>query len=414
MPKLNKYKLNHHWLQGLTMGELTPFFMQEVSPGEVFKGFSNAVFRMAPMDYPMFMQMNIHAHIFYCPYRLVLDEFPEMWTGEDTSTAWPTITYGITDQWAKFGIQPITAQTPTLNALPVRVWNTIWNEHFRNELEQSARSLDKIDTMPKVHHSSQDYYGSIQTELAQAGGTSEQVTVTGGVWDVVDYRDAANRQRYKERRAAFGERYEDVLLTEHGIDISDTRLNKPEHCAHARATVGISEVTVTASSTGQEAGEYVGHGITGMKLNFPARKFPEPGLLMGVMYARPRLQLDQRIDHIWFTQDIEDLYHPHLNSDTQDIVSSGEIYSEAASYTNFGYIGKYDHLRKARDNIAGKTEIHNYAANVELSSTPTVAYLHQVQTQNNWFQDQTSSRSDLRCFFDHNISKLSPIPRRKK
>lgn len=418
MPKYTKYGLNHHWISGFRMGQLTPCFMQEVSPGEIWKGRSGAIFRLAPIDYPVFMQMKLHVNFFYVPYRLVWDEFPEVFSGEDTSTAWPTITYSPTNTiWHNFGAHTNVLSTPDLNALPIRVFNKIWNEHFRNPLEQSERTLDTVGgDLPLVHHSSNEYYGSIQTELQQQTNP-EQIEVQSGTPDYIevpDVREAFNRQRFGERRAAFGEKYEDVLLTEHGVNIKEVRLNRPEHCARGQATMGISEVVATATSASEETGEYRGHGITGMQVKFPARKFPEPGMLMGVMYARPRLQLITSTDHTFFTDSIDDLFRPHLVSDTQQIVSSGEIYCNDSSYSNFGYLGKYDHLRHARDTIAGRTDINNYVCDKELSSTPTVAYLHQVQEHDGIFQDQTAVRADIRCMFDHKISKLSPIPRRKK
>jgi hypothetical protein len=415
MARLNRYGMKHHWLTAFRMGKLVPFFLQEVSPGDIWKGFSNAIFRLAPMNHPVFVQMSLHAHIFYCPYRLLFDEFPEVWTGEDTTTAWPTKTYSISDaMWPYFGVPLMTLQTPSMNLMPVRCYNLIWESHFMNPLEQGLPSIDYTSDLHAVHHASSEYYGSIQTELAQGGSTSEQVTVSGGVWDVVDYRDAMNRQRYKERRAAYGERYEDVLLTEHGVDISDVRLQQPEHCARGRAVMGISEVVATASSTSETTGEMKGHGITGMRLNFPARKFPEPGLLMGVIYGRPRLQLNTGIDRLLLQNDHEELFHPHLSSDTQTTVSTNEIFANIATPTSFGYIGKYDHLRKPRDMIAGLSEVEDMAAYRSLTSVPTVAFLHQVQDYSHLFQDAGSSRADFKAFFDHRIGKLSSIPRRKK
>lgn len=411
-----KYGLRHHWLTATRMGKLTPFFMAEVSPGEVFHGSTSGLIRLAPIQLPAFTQIRLHANIFYVPYRILLDEFPEMWTGEDTTTPWPTITYSaIGTLWHYFGIRAISLQSPVLNAFPVYAYNAIWNSHYRNALLQNEVALNRISgDLLQVHHNPNEYYGSIQTELAQGGSTSEQVTVSGGVWDVVDYRDAMNRQRYKERRALYGEKYEDVLRVEHGVDISDVRLSRPELVASGHATMGISEVVATASSTSENTGEYKGHGITGLRINMRKRKFPEPGILMGCVYARPRLQLMNRIDKMFLTQDIEELYQPHLVTDTQQIVSSGEVYSEAASYTNFGYVGKFDHLRTARDTIAGFGEINDYALFKELTSTPTVTVLQQVAEHDNIFQDQTNNRADFRMFFDHRIGKTSPIPRRKK
>lgn len=417
--KLNWFDMRHDWIADCGIGRLTPFFMQEVNPGEIWEGGSQILARLAPLEKPSYVELNMQFHIFYVRYRDVWEEFPEVWTGEDTSTPWPTVTYTSTnsDLIQSLGIAPISLQTPTLNALPIRVFNHIWNEHFRNPEEQAERTLDTFTgPMPQIHYPSSDYYGRITDTLAQA--TDETVTVTAGEWKVDDYREAVNRQRYSNRRTNYGSRYEDVLATEYGQVLPEIAIDKPIHCARGKGTMGISEVVATATSTSEETGEFKGHGITGVNIRFKKRRFKEPGMLMGVCYARPRMQLLNRIDHQWLVQSREDMHFPHLSHDEPEVVSSAEVYSDAATYTNFGYLPRDEWLRKPRDVIAGEmTQIAGigYTWPVPLSTTPTVAILHQVPEFDDQFLHGSSNFvADIAMYCRHSIGKHSTVRKARK
>lgn len=411
--------MKHHWITSGYIGQLQPCFIQEVTPGDTWAGKTTVIARLAPLDSPTFMQLKSHIHFFYVPHRLVWDEFPEVFAGTDTSTAWPTLTYGIAGaQWQRFGLPVNTSSTPTINALPVRAFNLIYNEFFRNPHLESARALGEVTSPARVRFPSNGYFGSLQDEIQQ--GSEETVDSSGATIGVTAIRDAMNRQRWAERRALFGERYRDVLLSDYGVRASDKSLDRPEHCAAGSFTMGISEVVATATSASEETGEIRGHGIGGTSIRFKPRYFEEPGTLMGVVVARPRLQLATGNPHWTFVQDREDLHLPQLASDTDVTVSSGEIFSNAASYSNFAYHPKDQWLRKTPDVIAGSFvaaggTYSNYTAPVELSSTPTLSYLQQVQDYDQLFQDQTASRIDLSLMFSHSIGKKSLVkPPRKR
>jgi len=408
--------MHNQWLCAPRIGELKPCFIQEVTPGDTWKGKSTGIFRLAPMDYPAYMSLNVFVHFFFVPHRLVWDEFEDVITGSDTTTAWPTITYsaGSYPQWQDFGVGLSTTLTPEMNALPVRAFNKVYNEHFRNHLIETERGQDDIG-VARVRFPSRDYFGGIATELQQ--GSEETVDSSGATIGVTSIREAMNRQRFRERRSQYGERYRDYLASDFGVRTPDSRLDRPEHCARAKTTIGISEVVATATSTTENTGEYRGHGIAGIRCNFPKRNFTEHGTLIGVMYARPRLQLNYRHDRLWTVNDKDDLYQPLLADDRQVNVGIREIYSSAGTDTVFGYQAKDEWLRTGRDTIAGEmlnTDFLGWHAHVDLSSAPTVSYLQQVQDYDYLFQNQTSTRQDLTSFFDHKISKLSCIkPRRK-
>lgn len=406
--------MHHQWLTAPRIGELQPCFIQEVTPGDTWSGVSNCMFRLSPMDVPAYMSLKFFVHFFFVPHRIVWDEFEEVITGADVATPWPTITYAYADyeKWLNFGVGINVSNTPEINALPVRAFNKIYNEHFRPHQTIAEVAEDSID-VKRVHFPGSDYFGGITTEIQQ--GSEETVDSSGATIGITEIRDAWHRQKMRERRSQYGERYRD-LLASYGVRTPDSRLDRPEHCARGRTTIGISEVVATATSASENTGEYRGHGIAGLRVNFPKRQFLEHGTLMGVCYARPRLQLRMKVDKQFIVTDKEDLYHPELAGDTQVVVDDIEIYSNVAS-GNFGYQAKDEWLRKGRDVIAARMALgpgENWTSHVDLSALPTVTYLQQVQDYDHLFQDQTVGRIDIHSFFDHRIKKLSIVRPRKK
>lgn len=414
MPKRYKYGMKHQWITDLTIGKLLPIFSQEVTPGDTWQGSSTGVFRLSPLNLPAFMSLGVHVHYFFVPHRLLWDDFEEVITGADEVSAWPKITYSpVNELMQAFGIGINVTATPDVNALPIYAYNKVWNDYFRNDLLVNEIPLTNA-TVKRINFPTFSYEGSITSEIQQ--GNEETVDSSGATIGATEIRDTLNRQRFRERRAQYGEKYRDLLMSDFGIMPSDVRLDRPEHCAQAKTTIGISEVVATATSASENTGEYKGHGIAGLRVKFPKRRFEEHGTLLGVAYARPRLQLRHRMDRQFFTQDKDDLYNPSLSSDTQVVVQAGEIYSDTTA-TNFGYQARDQWLRTARDTIANNmmsTVNYPWTAPVDLTGVPTIGFLQEVQDYDEIFQDQTADRVDLSAFMDHKISKISQIPRRKK
>lgn len=76
MPKLtksrSKFGLDHTVKTSLNVGDLVPFYVQEVLPGDTFKMNTNVISRLssayvkAPMD-----NLVSHIHYLFVPFRLV-------------------------------------------------------------------------------------------------------------------------------------------------------------------------------------------------------------------------------------------------------------------------------------------------------------------------------------------------------
>lgn len=130
-------------------GKLIPFFVDEVLPDDTFQIDTSAIIRMTTPKYPVMDDCFIDFYYFYCPNRILWDDF-KYFMGEVEDKAWaPTKNYKM-PELACMGTEanPVPYEesildymgVPTkikkefrINALPVRAYVKIWNEYFRDE-----------------------------------------------------------------------------------------------------------------------------------------------------------------------------------------------------------------------------------------------------------------------------------------
>ena len=141
-------------------GKLIPFYVDEVLPGDTFNIDTAAIIRMTTPKYPVFDDAFIDFYYFYCPNRILWDNF-KYFMGEEEKTPWmPTKEYKVPTivlQGSKTAM-PIEESildymgVPTkinkdfeVNALPIRAYVMIWNEFFRDENVENAATLRTDD-----------------------------------------------------------------------------------------------------------------------------------------------------------------------------------------------------------------------------------------------------------------------------
>lgn len=130
-------------------GQLIPFFVDEVLPGDTFQVDTSAIIRMTTPKYPVMDDAFIDFYYFYCPNRILWDDF-KYFMGETEEKPWaPSKEYRV-PELACLGSEedPVPYEksildymgVPTkikkkfrINALPVRAYVKIWNEYFRDE-----------------------------------------------------------------------------------------------------------------------------------------------------------------------------------------------------------------------------------------------------------------------------------------
>lgn len=138
--KRNKYSLSHYHLTTMDMGLLIPVTWFEVLPGDTIQQATSALLRLAPMMAPIMHPIMVRIHHWFVPNRLLWDEFEDFITGGPDGTSVPSPPYlsGITSQSGTL-INYLGAPSHTysdlhrLSALPLRAYNLIWNEAYRDQ-----------------------------------------------------------------------------------------------------------------------------------------------------------------------------------------------------------------------------------------------------------------------------------------
>lgn len=138
------------------VGDLIPFFVDEVLPGDTFVVDTAFVARMTTPIKPVMDNAYIDIFYFAVPNRLLWDHWKEF-CGENNSSPWADETEYTIPQltspsggWQKGTIAdymgiPINVANISVNALPFRAYALIWNEWFRDQNVQEPCVVSKDD-----------------------------------------------------------------------------------------------------------------------------------------------------------------------------------------------------------------------------------------------------------------------------
>ena len=166
-------------------GKLIPFYVDEVLPGDTFNVDTSAIIRMTTPKYPVMDDAFIDFYYFYCPNRILWDNF-KYFMGEVEDTPWkPTKTYkvpeivihGSTTEGLPYegsildymGIPTKIKATFKINALPIRAYVKIWNEFFRDENVGNAATIKTNDDDVGYEDSSKDDIDSTLNKAYKGG-----------------------------------------------------------------------------------------------------------------------------------------------------------------------------------------------------------------------------------------------------
>lgn len=157
-------------------GDVVPFFLEEVLPGDTFSVDTSKVVRMQTLLTPMMDNVYLDTYYFFVPNRLVWDHWKEF-CGENTESAWipatdytmPQITSPAGQGWSVgtladyFGI-PTGVAGLSVSALPFRAYALIINEWFRDQNLQDPLVVPTDDsTVAGVNT------GTFVTDVAKGG-----------------------------------------------------------------------------------------------------------------------------------------------------------------------------------------------------------------------------------------------------
>lgn len=145
----SKFDMSHTVKTTFNVGQLIPFDVLEVLPGDTFNIETNILARLQTLITPLMDDLYLDTYYFFVPNRLVWEHWKEF-NGENTKNSWyPSTTYTVPQITIKgnddlngsildyMGIPTNTKENAnislSINALPIRAYNLIYNEWFRDQ-----------------------------------------------------------------------------------------------------------------------------------------------------------------------------------------------------------------------------------------------------------------------------------------
>lgn len=393
---MGNFDLSHQHKLSTDMGLLVPVCTQEVVAGDQFTHSTSMLMRVAPLANPVMHDVSVRLHHWYVPNRIVDDAFEDWIVGNDENPA-PSITLAGGEALADhMGIPPVAGVT--VDARPIRGYNLIYNEWYRDQHLQDPYDLDDL-TLKRCAWE-KDYLTSARPQPTtgdaidigfssgrapvlddsnNAGGTATQVVKTPGEGTVILsgsngadggpslFADLANMegginindlrrdlalQKFSEARAAFGSRYVDYLRYL-GVRPSDGRLQRPEYLGGGSANINFSEVLATAEGASTSVGDMFGHGISGLRTRPYRRYFEEHGWLISLLSVRPKTVYMDRIPRQFTRFDAMDVYQRELEALPWQEVKGTEVHHGGDANTAWGYAPRYDDYRYSESYVSG-------------------------------------------------------------
>lgn len=135
----NRFSLSCSRLFSATMGLLIPVGWWDTMPGDQFVHRVSALIRTQPLLAPIFGRVYADFFTFFVPYRLIWEDFEDFITGGPDGTDASVPPYvafsgagpAIGTLWDHIGVPPLSYGN--LSILPIRAYNLIFNEWFRDQ-----------------------------------------------------------------------------------------------------------------------------------------------------------------------------------------------------------------------------------------------------------------------------------------
>lgn len=80
-PKRNAFNLSHSVKLTMEMGQLVPFYVQDVLPSDRLRVSATNLIKFAPLIAPILSEVDVYMHFFFVPTRLIWDSWEDFITG---------------------------------------------------------------------------------------------------------------------------------------------------------------------------------------------------------------------------------------------------------------------------------------------------------------------------------------------
>nr|CAI9749897.1 major head protein [Microvirus sp.] len=172
----SRFTRNSSVKTSFNVGDIIPFYVDEVLPGDSFDVQTNKVVRMQPLVSAPMDNLYLDTYYFFVPNRLVWTHWKNL-MGENTESAWipeteyevPQIIAPAETGWtigtiADYMGIPTGVPGLSVNALPIRAYALIMNEWFRDENLTDPLNIPMDETTVAGVNS-----GTYVTDVAKGG-----------------------------------------------------------------------------------------------------------------------------------------------------------------------------------------------------------------------------------------------------
>lgn len=206
----------------------------------------------------------------------------------------------------------------------------------------------------------------VTTKSDQSGLIARLDQTTGATIDAL--RQAIMVNEFQEALNRGGTKYVDVMRNIYDVTIPDLTIQRPLYLGgtstpfYTNPVVQTSATQATGTQTPQ--GNIAGYGTGGDSGRVINASFLEFGYVIGYCVIKAQPQYQQGIDRYWMEKDKFDYFNPFFNNASDQAILREEIFMEDYDAVDenqqelnkkvFGYIGRNDHLRYQKNEIAGE------------------------------------------------------------
>ena len=233
----------------------------------------------------------------------------------------------------KFGYMPSTGGSAnTLMSFP----NSNYDAHFHgsdNSLRASSATVSDADNTGNEY---------IPYNLYAKLPDLNSVTIN-------DLRMAFAVQKYLEKSARYGGRYQEMIKAFFNIDSPDARLQRSEYLGGSRVSLNINQVEQTSATqeTGTPLGDVAGMSVTGDTHSDFSKSFTEHGHIIGCAVVRYHHSYQDSTHKMWLRKTPYEFYNPVFANLGEMPIRRRELY---------GYIWNTDNINTVDKKVFGYQE----------------------------------------------------------